>query len=153
MHRYIYISLCFVLFSTLAAAEPKIQNPVFQPLSTKNGLPQDVVNDIVVDNEGFVWIATDGGLVRWDGVETKEIDNSDNLFSNSYISRLTIQEGEALFVSVYGKGIYRVDLDTQAIEQLTPTPYKYYQDYIQFADAFHWQDSTHLIITLSLIHI
>lgn len=149
MHRYIYISLCFVLFSSLAAAEPKIQNPIFQPLSTKNGLPQDVVNDIVVDNEGFVWIATDGGLVRWDGVETKEIDNSDNLFSNSYISRLTIQEGEALFVSVYGKGIYRVDLDTQAIEQLTPTPYKYYQDYIQFADAFHWQDSTHLIITLS----
>jgi ligand-binding sensor domain-containing protein len=149
MHRHIFATFCLLLVSVLSFAEPRLQNPVFQPLSTKNGLPQDVVNDIVIDKEGFVWIATDGGVVRWDGVQTTIIDNSDSLFSNSSIWKLTVQEDKALFVSVYGRGIYRVDLETQAISQLPATPYKYYSEYNQHAESFSWQDDSHLIIALS----
>ena len=149
MHRHIFATFCLLLVSFLSFAEPRIQNPVFQPLSTKNGLPQDVVNDIVIDKEGFVWIATDGGVVRWDGVQTTIIDNSDSLFSNSSIWKLTVQKDKALFVSVYGRGIYRVDLETQAISQLPATPYKYYSEYNQHAESFFWQDDSHLILALS----
>lgn len=35
--------------------------------STENGLPSNNVRDIVQDKDGFMWFATDGGLVRYDG--------------------------------------------------------------------------------------
>ncbi|WP_420933102.1 EAL domain-containing protein [Alteromonas sp. A081] len=149
MPRHIFATIFLLLVSLTSMADPRIQNPVFQPLSTKNGLPQDVVNDIVVDKEGFVWIATDGGVVRWDGVQTKIIDNSDGLFSNSSIWKLTVQEDKALFVSVYGRGVFRVDLESQAITQLPATPYKNYSEYNQHAESFYWQDDSHLILALS----
>ncbi len=32
-----------------------------------NGLPQNEITDVVQDESGFVWLGTQGGLVRWDG--------------------------------------------------------------------------------------
>lgn len=84
--RWYLISVLFVVcfVSTFSYAEsPRLSNPVFQSLSTKNGLPQDVVNDIAIDKDGFVWIATDGGVARWDGVRTKIIKGPNDLFVNA----------------------------------------------------------------------
>ena len=39
--------------------------------STENGLPSNSVRDIVQDDEGYMWFATDGGLVRFDGSTSK----------------------------------------------------------------------------------
>ena len=36
--------------------------------TTANGLPQNSVNDIVQTRDGYIWLATFGGLVRFDGV-------------------------------------------------------------------------------------
>ena len=77
--------------SLQAVASPRLSNPVFQSLSTKNGLPQDIVNDIVINEDGFVWIATEGGLVRWDGVRTKRIAGPDNSLIDSSIYRLALK--------------------------------------------------------------
>ena len=35
--------------------------------SVNDGLPANVVNDITQDEDGFLWIATNNGLSRWDG--------------------------------------------------------------------------------------
>ena len=40
-------------------------------ISSEGGLPATSVNDIHEDRLGFLWLATDGGLVRYDGVEYK----------------------------------------------------------------------------------
>src|SRR5437016_948986 len=32
------------------------------------GLPQSVVTDILQTRDGYIWLATEGGLVRFDGV-------------------------------------------------------------------------------------
>ena len=40
----------------------------FMHYTTDNGLPSNCVRDIVQDSRGFIWFATDGGLVRFDGV-------------------------------------------------------------------------------------
>jgi ligand-binding sensor domain-containing protein/signal transduction histidine kinase len=41
----------------------------FKHISTEQGLPQSSVNDIIRDSRGFVWIATEDGLSRFDGTE------------------------------------------------------------------------------------
>ena len=41
----------------------------FQSWQTDSGLPQNTVHAIVQGRDGFLWIATEGGLVRFDGVD------------------------------------------------------------------------------------
>ncbi len=41
----------------------------YQSWQTDTGLPQNTVHAIVQGRDGYVWIATEGGLVRFDGVE------------------------------------------------------------------------------------
>jgi signal transduction histidine kinase/ligand-binding sensor domain-containing protein len=41
----------------------------FQSWQTDSGLPQNTVHALVQGRDGFLWIATEGGLVRFDGVE------------------------------------------------------------------------------------
>ena len=43
----------------------------FKHVNTENGLPSNRVRDIAQDNDGFMWFATDGGLVRFDGKVSK----------------------------------------------------------------------------------
>lgn len=38
---------------------------------TEQGLPQNTINDVVQDRNGYLWIATQGGLARFDGVRFK----------------------------------------------------------------------------------
>lgn len=42
---------------------------VFKNWSLKEGLPQNSVNDIIQTRDGYIWLATWGGLVRFDGVK------------------------------------------------------------------------------------
>jgi len=45
--------------------------------TTKDGLSQVSVNDIVQDDEGFLWIATQSGLNRFDGTSFRTFENPD----------------------------------------------------------------------------
>lgn len=61
------MAFCQMLF-TIAAAQ---QIPHFtETVTTESGLSSNNINDLVQDNEGFLWIATPEGLNRFDGTET-----------------------------------------------------------------------------------
>ena len=47
-----------------------------QSWSTEEGLPQDSVHGIVQTGDGFLWIATEGGVARFDGVSFKTFDHT-----------------------------------------------------------------------------
>ncbi len=46
---------------------------------TEDGLPSSVIYKVVQDNNGFIWIATDNGIVRWDGNQMKVFNRSHGL--------------------------------------------------------------------------
>jgi ligand-binding sensor domain-containing protein len=48
----------------------------FDSWTTENGLPQNSVNDILQTRDGYLWLATLGGLVRFDGVRFVVFDRS-----------------------------------------------------------------------------
>src|SRR6202012_4718579 len=51
---------------------------------TENGLPQNSVHSILQTSDGYLWLATDGGLVRFDGIDFTLFDrrNTPQLRSN-----------------------------------------------------------------------
>lgn len=65
--------LCVILYLMLvvptADAQPSEQRPyVVTAWGMEQGLPQSSVNDILQTQDGYIWLATFGGLVRFDGV-------------------------------------------------------------------------------------
>src|SRR4051812_29860169 len=46
----------------------------FNHLSIKDGLPEGTVIALLQDKEGYIWIGTGKGLVRYDGYNTKVYD-------------------------------------------------------------------------------
>jgi len=144
---FLFVLTALTVFPS-AAESPRLPNPVFQSLSTKNGLPQDVVNDILIDPHGFVWIATDGGVVRWDGVRTLEIKGPDDIFVNATINKLALEEGRALWISTYSSGVYRLDLETQHVTQTISRPYHNITEWKQNAESFFTLNEDEVVVAL-----
>lgn len=58
------------IFSCAAQSKPSAPWQLFfKRISTEQGLPQTSVNSILRDSRGFVWMATEDGLCRFDGTE------------------------------------------------------------------------------------
>jgi signal transduction histidine kinase/ligand-binding sensor domain-containing protein len=64
MHRWAVLCLIGILFAQLCTA----QEYRFRPYRVEQGLPSDVIKAVTEDSLGFFWIATDDGLVKYDGI-------------------------------------------------------------------------------------
>lgn len=69
--RVLFLLAMLSLAPARAAAEFQ-----FDSWTTENGLPQNSVNDILQTRDGYLWLATFGGLVRFDGVRFVVFDTS-----------------------------------------------------------------------------
>src|SRR5438552_16232178 len=56
------------------AAQNNIPRRHFDLLSVKDGMPEGTVVDLLQDKKGYMWIATQRGLVRYDGYKPKVYD-------------------------------------------------------------------------------
>jgi signal transduction histidine kinase/streptogramin lyase len=54
-----------------AAAPPPVPTPQFRRYGVNDGLPSSNVYTLVQDAQGFIWMGTRAGLVRFDGVDFK----------------------------------------------------------------------------------
>jgi len=63
MNMRIFVALlCVFLFTNLQAGEI-----MFEHISSNQGLSNNLVRDIIQDEKGYLWMATSGGLNRFDG--------------------------------------------------------------------------------------
>jgi diguanylate cyclase (GGDEF)-like protein len=97
-----------------AALDPHKAIPQFihDAWEIEDGLPQNSVADIVQDAEGYLWLATREGLVRFDGVQFTIFDktNTDAIRSNA-IRALYLDEQHVLWIGTY-EGLVRREKDT-----------------------------------------
>src|SRR5262245_55124617 len=70
------ISTLIVVPAQASADQHATTTLQYDSWTTDNGLPQNSVNDILQTRDGYLWLATYGGLVRFDGVRFAVFDRS-----------------------------------------------------------------------------
>ena len=72
----LFVLLFFITVVFSFGYSQSVDNYFFESISIEQGLTQNTVTGIVQDNDGFIWIATEDGLNRYDGVEIVQFRNS-----------------------------------------------------------------------------
>jgi ligand-binding sensor domain-containing protein/signal transduction histidine kinase len=74
-----------------------------------DGLPQNTVSAILQTRDGYLWLATNGGLARYDGVSFKTFDvgNTPGMTSNRILSLCEDREG-SLWIGTENQGLMRL---------------------------------------------
>ena len=106
--------ITLLLSCSLVTAQNK---PVkFDRLTTKDGLSQNKVFDIVQDKLGFIWIATEDGLNRYDGYKFKMFKNTPGdttSLSNNLLQTLYITNNGDLWIGSRFEGLSKFNYETE----------------------------------------
>src|ERR1700734_1314262 len=72
----------------------------YQVWRTDSGLPQNTVHSILQTSDGYLWLGTDGGLVRFDGLDfiTFDAENTPQ-FKSDTVSDLLQDASGTLWIS------------------------------------------------------
>ncbi|MFW6192518.1 MAG: two-component regulator propeller domain-containing protein, partial [Gemmatimonadota bacterium] len=97
----------------LAAQERRPLSPppayTLQQWTTQDGLPQNSVNSVVQGPDGYLWIGTFGGLVRFDGTRFKLVARTDDTGRRHLDRVLDVAFGAdgALWIATQSAGLIR----------------------------------------------
>jgi diguanylate cyclase (GGDEF)-like protein/PAS domain S-box-containing protein len=119
----------------------------FERVSADEDLAQNTVNAILQDRTGFVWVATQGGLHRFDGYRFELFQHNpedpDSL-PDSFVTALAEDGDGRLWVGTNGSGIARFDATTgRFVDATTPATPGQARSAI---GALAWQDGRGLWI-------
>ena len=92
----------------------------FERLGSERGLAQNTVNALVQDAQGFVWVATQGGLHRYDGqryTQYRHDPRDPASLPDSYVTALAPEGDQALWVGSYSQYVSRLDLTNGRIRR------------------------------------
>ncbi|MCF6332909.1 MAG: histidine kinase [Draconibacterium sp.] len=79
-HCPIFVFFLLLVYSATA------QNPFIKNYTSADGLPTNKIIDVCQDSEGFLWFATDAGVIRFDGSNFVNLTKEDGLSDNIVIS-------------------------------------------------------------------
>ena len=100
-------------------------NYIVNQYNSENGLPQNSAKDLLLDKNGFLWITTEDGLVRFDGRRFRvyNMSNTSFLRTNRFSIISETPRREVLFTSGFDPSViykampdYRLMIDSHATE-------------------------------------
>ncbi len=121
------VSLCGILLSLIALLPSPLAGQIAVPgnlrfghLGVEQGLSHTTVWDVLQDRSGFLWIATESSLQRYDGYELVDFrhDPQDlRSLSNSEVMKIHEDRSGVLYFATRGSGINRYDPATGLFER------------------------------------
>ena len=103
-------ALLGLLTSPLVGLDPDtpIDKYIHHTWSTRDGLPQNTIHSIVQDGNGYLWLGTDRGVVRFDGTNFRTFTNVNVAeIKNNSITSLFIASDDTVWIGTYGGGVTR----------------------------------------------
>jgi signal transduction histidine kinase/ligand-binding sensor domain-containing protein len=81
----------------------------FNLLSIKDGMPEATVEDMLQDKQGYIWIGTQKGLVRYDGYKLKIYDLGIKDPYEKFVAKIFEDSKGQLWAVALSFGLYRYD--------------------------------------------
>jgi len=109
-HFLIFLIVLLAGATSFAREEPYIR---FENFTHEDGLSDNTVFQVVKDTSGFVWIATAGGLVRYDGANFKTIhhdEGNEHTPLSNQIEALMVDSENHLWIGTQKNGVSRYDI-------------------------------------------
>ncbi len=141
MNRYLLTGLIWVLFVANVLAQSglglKFHKPVYHyalsQWTTESGLSSNNINHVAQSNDGYIWISSFNGLLRFDGIafEQYNIDNISFLNSNGFYGMYQSRSG-ALYFSTQASGVVLYENNKFSpyvnTEEITPAVRSMFED-------------------------
>lgn len=100
MHYY------FLFFFFLISHITSAQSPYFKHFTVENNLPSSECYQVLQDKKGYIWIATDKGVARYNGYQFQTFTKEDGLPENCIIRMHEDHEGRIWFGGVSNQIAY-----------------------------------------------
>jgi hypothetical protein len=125
----------FVLVTHLAFSQQKVDYD-YKLFDYKQGFQQSNVFDIAEGENGFFWLATEKGLVRFDGINFLDFNPSNPVLTQARINRL-YRYKNLLYLMYDDIGCVQFDMNTYTFKEVT---------LLKVADLLHIDDSELIIL-------
>lgn len=106
--------LFILLLLSCLAGSALAQTGTLRNYSVREGLPSGIVYDCLQDADGFIWLATEAGLAKFDGLNFTVFTKEDGL-SNNVILRIALDADGSLWIFPYGTSPCIYDFKTKKI--------------------------------------
>ena len=70
---YLLSFILFFIISTALEAQSPPDKIAFEKFGVAEGLPEEFARDVIQDDQGFIWITTQNGIVKYDGYTFKAL--------------------------------------------------------------------------------
>lgn len=133
------ISFC----SPLVSAQAPDNYVDYLNLTSENGLPSDEVYHVVQDKEGFLWFATDNGVVRYDGSKLDYFTMADGLTDN-VVYKLYIDDQDRVWCKTSNTKLCYFTPDLEIVS------YKYNDVIQKYIDEHSRRNSVAIMLSLNV---
>ena len=109
-----YFLLAVLLELPVSLLAMDFSNLTFRSITISDGLSNNIINTIYKDKRGFVWLGTQTGLDRFDGINVKSFPQ----FSGRTVFSVAETDSIDLWVGT-DKGLLKLDRKTEQVELIT----------------------------------
>ncbi len=120
-HRWIHgiLGCCWFLVLGTGSMDASSPGSYFEYLGPEVGLPHHSVYDVAVDPQGFLWLATQNGLARFDGYDLRVFRHAPedpHSLPNNYTKALALDDDGVLWIGTNGGSLSRFDPRQETFE-------------------------------------
>jgi signal transduction histidine kinase/ligand-binding sensor domain-containing protein/CheY-like chemotaxis protein len=110
----------------LAGAPTPATRPMyFEHLTMRDGLSMSTIYCILQDSQGYIWLATEGGLNRYDGYSVRQFRRergNEHGLASDYVWSIAEDSQGDLWLATDGGGVARWDRRTETFQQFRHDP-------------------------------
>ena len=110
-----------ILLLCCTTAQAQYKKPYFNTLTVQNGLPENFIQATLEDKNGYLWMGTQNGLVRYDGYRFKPypiFNTTGNIVSPIAIKSLMQDRKGKIWAYTRENGIYSYDVQANKFASL-----------------------------------